>query len=92
MKRIHFFVLGEVQGVCYRYYATDKARELKLKGFVRNASDGKVEVFVEGENNKVNEFLAYCKKNPGYSNVEKLEIIEEKEIKGFDFNSFEIQY
>jgi len=92
MRRVRFFVSGSVQGVCYRYYAARKARELGLKGFIRNIPNGKVEVLVEGEEEKVKEFMAFCKNNPGYSRVKSLDIIEEKESAGSDFDSFEIRY
>ena len=92
MKRIHFFVSGDVHGVCYRYYAVNKARKLGLKGFVKNVLGSRVEVLVEGEDNKVDEFMDYCKKNPGYSRVEKLEVKEEKEIKSSGFDGFEIRH
>nr|MCK4929985.1 acylphosphatase [Nanoarchaeota archaeon] len=92
MKRIHFFVSGDVHGVCYRYYAVNKARKLGLKGFVRNVPDGRVEVLVEGEDNKVDEFMSFCKKDPGYSRVEKQEVKEEKEIKSSGFDGFEIRH
>jgi len=90
MKSVHFFVSGRVQGVCFRHYAVKKAKELGLKGFVKNIHGGRTELRVEGEDTKVDVFLLFCKNNPGYSHVEKIEVEEEREMKKTSFNEFEI--
>ena len=92
MKRIRFFVSGKVQGICYRYYSANKAQELGLKGFVRNIPNGKVEVVVEGPEEQVEVFMNYCKNNPGYSRVERIEVMEEKEVEKPLFSDFKIKY
>jgi acylphosphatase len=89
MKRISLIVYGDVQGVFYRSYTRKKASELGLKGFVRNLPDGTVEVVAEGSEDKLNELIEFCKNNPGYSNVSKVEIKEEKATNKFD--SFEVR-
>jgi acylphosphatase len=48
MKRITANVSGRVQGVGYRYFVTDRAREIGLTGYARNLADGSVEVVAEG--------------------------------------------
>lgn len=47
-KRLHAIVHGMVQGVSFRYYTTEKARELRLTGWVMNRRDRTVEVVAEG--------------------------------------------
>ncbi|WP_284977572.1 acylphosphatase [Arthrobacter sp. fls2-241-R2A-200] len=42
-------VTGVVQGVGFRYGTARKARELALKGTVRNTTDGAVELIAEGQ-------------------------------------------
>jgi len=79
-----------VQGVFYRHNAAKKAKQLGLRGFVRNLPDSRVEVLVEGDKNKVYELLYFCKDNPGYSKVKGVELKEEKEIKEAGFIDFEI--
>jgi acylphosphatase len=47
-ERLHAIVHGIVQGVSFRHYTTQKARELKLTGWVMNHRDRTVEVVAEG--------------------------------------------
>jgi acylphosphatase len=43
-----YFVSGLVQGVGFRYFTQDVAERLRLAGYVRNLSDGRVEVYAIG--------------------------------------------
>ncbi|MCP5505489.1 MAG: acylphosphatase [Chlamydiales bacterium] len=44
----HLFVSGTVQGVFFRAKTKQHADKLHLKGYVRNLSDGRVEICVMG--------------------------------------------
>lgn len=46
---MHYVVNGKVQGVFFRSWVFDQARSLGVKGWVRNVTDGKVEVLGQGE-------------------------------------------
>ncbi len=76
--RIH----GRVQGVFYRKYAKDKARELNLTGFVKNETEGTVYFEVEGDNEKVEEFKKWCMKGSPGAKVTNMET-EENEIQHY---------
>lgn len=67
-KRIRVF--GKVQGVFYRASSKTKADELKLVGWVRNEPDGTVMMEVQGEADKVNQMIKWCKEGPTYSRVD----------------------
>ncbi len=43
MKRIHLFIFGMIQGIGYRYFVSEKAKELGLVGWIKNKKDGSVE-------------------------------------------------
>lgn len=51
--RIHVAVRGRVQGVGFRWFVREAARRLDLAGWVRNRSDGSVEVAAEGADESI---------------------------------------
>lgn len=67
-------VAGKVQGVFYRASAAQKANELKIGGWVRNRSDGMVEILAEGEENLLHEFINWCHKGPSGAQVDRVNI------------------
>jgi acylphosphatase len=57
MVQAHIVYSGVVQGVGFRFTAQRKAKERNLAGWVRNLSDGRVEILVEGSKEKIQNFL-----------------------------------
>jgi len=55
-KRVYYS--GTVQGVGFRYTARSLARGRGVTGFVKNLSDGRVELVAEGEAGEVEGLLA----------------------------------
>lgn len=49
MTAKRFLVSGLVQGVGFRFFTVRAARARKLRGWVRNLPDGRVEVLAQGE-------------------------------------------
>jgi acylphosphatase len=90
MKRVRLIVYGNVQGVFYRANTRNKASQLGLKGFVKNLPDGTVEVVAEGPEGKLNALIEFCRNSPGYSNVSKVDVKEEKATG--EFERFEVRY
>ncbi|MFI5779173.1 acylphosphatase [Nocardia sp. NPDC051570] len=46
--RLSAWVHGQVQGVGFRWWTRSRALELRLVGYARNTSDGRVHVIAEG--------------------------------------------
>ncbi len=86
--RTHVFVSGRVQGVFFRSGTRKKARELGLKGWVRNLDDGRVEAVLEGGKEAMERMMEWLKHGPPLARVDTFE----KEIKPFrdEFQGFQI--
>ena len=76
---------GFVQGVSFRHFAIEEARNLGLNGWIRNRSDGTVEALASGDNAAVEKFVAACMKGPPGSRIANVELhkAEPPEEKGF---------
>ena len=68
-----FLVSGRVQGVGFRVFAQDVARQEGLNGFVRNLEDGRVEVLAEGELDSLERFEAAMFRGPSQARVADVE-------------------
>lgn len=73
MKRLTATVRGRVQGVSFRYYVREEARQLGLRGWVRNESDGSVTVVAEGPEDRLNRLLAFVHRGPTAARVESVD-------------------
>ena len=73
ITRYHVVVTGCVQGVGFRSFCERKANKFNLTGWVRNQSDGGVELEVQGSKNSVESFLSKIKKGPVLSHVSDLQ-------------------
>jgi acylphosphatase len=87
--RVHLFVSGLVQGVYFRAYAREVARQHGLCGWVRNCSDGRVEAVVEGEEGAVRSFIAWCHQGPASARVTDVQVT--REPYGGEFHAFTIR-
>ena len=81
---------GWVQGVYFRAFTRDQARSLGLTGWVRNRRDGTVEACFEGEKEKVDQMVAWCRRGSPSSRVEQVEV-SPGPFSGV-FDSFQIRY
>ena len=72
------FVTGQVHGVGFRRATAREAEHYpRLRGFVRNLSDGRVEAVFAGAPQMVLEMVAWCRQGPSYAQVTQVEVIEE---------------
>lgn len=60
MQHAHVIFYGKVQGVFFRANTQHKARQMGLVGSVRNLPDGRVEAFIQGPDDKVEELIRWC--------------------------------
>jgi acylphosphatase len=88
--RLKLIISGRVQGVCYRWFTRDTAVELGLTGWVRNLPDGTVEAVVEGEKEKLEQLLGWCKQGPDLARVTDIQA-EWEEATG-EFQDFSIRH
>ncbi len=72
--RAHIYVSGRVQGVYYRKNARRSALSIGLTGWVRNLPDRRVEAVAEGERDRVEDFLGWCREGPSMAIVRGLEV------------------
>lgn len=74
MMEMYCIVNGNVQGVAYRAYVQDAATELAIAGWVRNLSDGTVEVVAQGSPDVLKDFVEYLHEGSLMANVEAVSV------------------
>jgi acylphosphatase len=64
MTRMHIVIRGRVQGVGFRWFVREAARETRLAGWVRNRPDGAVELEAEGPAAALDAFRTVVTRGP----------------------------
>ena len=82
------YIYGKVQNVGFRFYTRRKAKETGITGFVRNQPDGSVYVEAEGQPEKLDEFISWCKTGPPWANVKDISV---QDCTVQDFKDFTIK-
>ena len=72
-------ITGSVQGVGYRLWASEEAKRRNLSGWVRNRSDGSVELLISGPDRAVQDMLGACTQGPESAVVTNIDIHNEKD-------------
>lgn len=75
-ERRAYRITGNVQGVGFRWWTRKTASALDLRGTVRNARDGSVEVEAEGPTHALESFEARLHEGPAPARVRALERVE----------------
>ncbi|MEA3489685.1 MAG: acylphosphatase [Candidatus Omnitrophota bacterium] len=89
IQRLHIVYSGQVQGVGFRFVAERIALQLGLTGFVKNLSNGNVEVVCEGSRQQLETFLREIGENLyGYIGDSHIEWENARD----EFRSFEIRF
>ena len=71
---LHIWVSGKVQGVYFRETLRKVAEKLLVSGWVKNLTDGRVEIKAFGEKTRIDQLLEYCRQGPVLARVEKIEV------------------
>jgi acylphosphatase len=74
VKRAEVTVHGMVQGVFFRVETRDRARSLDLSGWVTNAPDGTVRVAFEGDDERVESMVDWCRRGPSGARVSGIDV------------------
>jgi len=90
LASIRATVYGHVQGVYFRAFVSRRARELGLKGYVRNTREGTVEVHAEGEREQLEKLIEHLKVGPPAAVVQRVAV----EWAGYtgNYSEFSISY
>lgn len=67
---------GRVQGVSFRWYTEQRARELGVYGWVRNEPDGSVALHAEGDDQAVDALVEWCRTGPALARVRNVAVRE----------------
>jgi len=90
VERLHAVIHGDVQGVGFRYFMTRHAQGRRLKGWVRNRSDGAVELVAEGDRPDLDELLEAARQGPRHARVASVDA-QWSDAKG-DLDRFDLTY
>jgi acylphosphatase len=90
MKTVKAIVSGRVQGVWFRAHTQEKAQELGVQGYVRNLSDGTVEIVAQGESAQVSALLDWARTGPPMSVVHGLDLLDLADTE--TYATFEVRY
>ena len=88
--RAEILVNGLVQGVGFRYFVSNTARQLNLNGFVKNLYTGEVLTVVEGSKVMVEDLFKQIKIGPRSAHVKNANIKWQKNKN--EFTDFEVRY
>ena len=89
-SRVHVIIRGRVQGVFFRIETQRTADRHGVFGWVKNRADGTVEAVFEGDKEKVDEVIAWCRRGPRNADVKGVHIDEEPYTG--EFKEFYIAY
>ena len=90
MRVLKAKVSGKVQGVWFRKYTLDSARDIGVVGMVKNLVDGTVLVNASGKNENIRKFKELLENGSPNSRVDKIDYSWEDS--SFEYSTFEIEY
>jgi acylphosphatase len=76
MRQVNIVVSGRVQGVCFRAFTRNKAKQLGITGSATNLADGRVDIIAQGDSAAIDQFTTWCHKGPITARVDHCDITE----------------
>ncbi len=73
VEELYAVIHGDVQAVGFRYFVVQHALALALRGYVRNESNGDVEVLAQGPRPALERLLALLWRGPAAADVQTVE-------------------
>jgi acylphosphatase len=77
-RRVRVRISGRVQGVFFRAETRARAEALDVAGSVQNLPDGSVEAVFEGEPERVDSLVEWCRRGPAGAEVESVDVSAEE--------------
>ncbi len=71
-KTVRVSIYGRVQGVGYRAWTEQRARQLGIDGWVRNRLDGSVEAVFSADDSLLDRMLTDCQAGPSVAKVDRM--------------------
>jgi len=70
---LHVVIRGRVQGIGYRAWTEEEARERGIVGWVRNRRDGSVEALLAGAGEDVRAMIDACRQGPPGARIDAID-------------------
>lgn len=74
LRHVRLTIRGQVQGVGFRFFTYNMASRLGVVGWVRNLSDGSVQIEAEAPDLVMEQFIARLRQGPSYGRVDELKV------------------
>ena len=78
MIAVHISIYGEVQGTGFRTWSKEQSEKFSLSGWTRKASDGSIEIFSQGEQETIDNFVSLCWDGPAMAFIDEVLIKDTK--------------
>lgn len=91
-RNVRLVLSGRVQGVAFRYFTRQTAQRMHLRGWVRNLSDGSVEVRVRGSETELDAFRELLRQGPPMGRVDRIDESDLPETEPLPEELFEIRF
>lgn len=90
MVHKHLKISGRVQGVGFRHFTRQNARDLEINGWVKNMRDGTVETVLSGSPKDVETMIKRLQKGPISARVDDIKELESDTVNE-DYNRFSVR-